>query len=539
MSRLSIAVCCLIIVATDEKRTQRVGALAFVTALTSRNSRTNTAIFGTEGAESQLETSLISSKYDKYAIYDAHFKDYIALGTARKEDLGSLLSVCRELQNSPDYQPAEWADSCRVIEDQNESDCPKVIATRDVKKGDVLTLFPIHALGLKNNIVGVEFHEFSSAKHEQLYNAGDAVRLNVPVSRKFGAKSRDGEYIVWNDPAAAVIGRNPAIRLVTISFPGEEVAAGWLGGVVKTTSSENETNCMNIPLLDASPFYAIVATCDIKEGDELIRATETTNWNLERGLQINVHDSHTKEFFVLRNHILKAFVGSFHQINLEYPGLKKIHREPDIYEIENFLTDDECDRIIDKIRPNLENQDIYYVEKADNFLENENKNYQSVMVPRREIPNVIDKLIAVTDCERENIGYAHCIHYEEGKMQQILSHVDSLQYSENFLLKMCEGDGAVGHIHHSIAIVFCYLNDVENGGDTFFNNLRLHVKPKRGTGLIHFPSDLDGRPDLRTSHQGSPAKDEKWLIAMTLFNTTEITHEYREFKLDPLSNDII
>ena len=537
MIRFSIPICCLISLATDEKRSQR-GALAFITPHTSRNSRTNTAIFGTEGAESQLETSLISSKCDKYAIYDAHFKDYIALGTARKEDLGSLLSVCRELQNSPDYQPVEWADSCRVIKDQTESDCPKVIATRDVKKGDVLTLFPIHALGLKNNIDGVEYHEFSSEKHEQRYRAGDAVRLNVPVSRTIESMKKY-EDVLWNDPAAAIIGRNPAIRLFAISFPGKEVTPGWLGGVVKTTSSEKETNCINIPLLDASPFYAIVASCDIKEGDELIRPTENIDWDLEDELQFNVHDSHTKELMVLSNRVRSAFVGSFQQINMSYPGLKKIHREPDIYEIENFLTDDECDRIIAKIRPNLENQAIRYLERADNFVENMARTYQSVMVPRREIPTVIDKLLTMTECERENVGYTHCIHYEEGKMQQILCHIDSLQYPENRLFKTFRGDRADGYGHHCIAIVFCYLNDVENGGDTFFNNLGLHVKPKRGTGLIHFPSDLDGRPDVRTLHQGSPAKDEKWLIAMTLFNTTEITHEYLEFKLDPLSNDII
>ena len=525
------------LVSKDDKHGQR-SAYAFVTPLTSRNSRSSTAIFGTEGIETHSEASLLSRND---AIYDAHFRDYIDLEFARKEDLGSLLSVCREVQNSPDYQPAEWADSCTVVisEQQHENTRSKVIASQDVKKGDTLTLFPIHALGLINNIDGAEFYEFGSEIHKQLFNAGDAVKLNVPLSRHAEIQVAKEGMDCWNDPATAIAGKNQAIQLFTISFPSEEVVSGWLGGAVKTTSFEEEANCINVPLLDASPFRAVIATRDIKQGDELTLAAETFDWDLEEELQGIVDECQAKDLFALRNHVRRAFVGSFHQINLDYPGLKKIHSDPDIYEIKNFLTDDECDRMIAKIRPNLENEDVRYIERADTFLEDRGKNYQSVLMPSREIPTIIDKLTNMADCDIKNVGHIHCLHYEEGKMQRILPHVDHLNYPENRLFATSQRDKSEGYEHNLLALVFCYLNDVENGGDTYFNNIDLHVKPARGTGIIHFPNDLDGRPDLRTMHQGSPASDEKWLSVLTVYNTTEITHEFLEFKLDPLSNDII
>ena len=46
-------------------------------------------------------------------------------------------------------------------------------------------------------------------------------------------------------------------------------------------------------------------------------------------------------------------LGPFHQMNQQYPGLKQLHHNPDIFEVENFLSDDKCDIIIAKATPHL------------------------------------------------------------------------------------------------------------------------------------------------------------------------------------------
>jgi len=54
--------------------------------------------------------------------------------------------------------------------------------------------------------------------------------------------------------------------------------------------------------------------------------------------------------------------------------------------------------------------------------------------------------------------------------------------------------------------LFMYLSDVEEGGETEFNSLKIHAKPKKGRALL-WPSTFDARPleqDHRTFHEAKP-----------------------------------
>jgi prolyl 4-hydroxylase len=57
-----------------------------------------------------------------------------------------------------------------------------------------------------------------------------------------------------------------------------------------------------------------------------------------------------------------------------------------------------------------------------------------------------------------------------------------------------------------ILTLYLYLNDVEEGGGTNFDELDITVMPKRGRALL-WPSVLDSDPDKkdgRTTHQALP-----------------------------------
>jgi prolyl 4-hydroxylase len=57
-----------------------------------------------------------------------------------------------------------------------------------------------------------------------------------------------------------------------------------------------------------------------------------------------------------------------------------------------------------------------------------------------------------------------------------------------------------------ILTLYLYLNDVEEGGGTNFDELDITVLPKRGRALL-WPSVLDSDPDQkdeRTTHQALP-----------------------------------
>lgn len=88
--------------------------------------------------------------------------------------------------------------------------------------------------------------------------------------------------------------------------------------------------------------------------------------------------------------------------------------------------------------------------------------------------------------------------YEKG--EHFLSHEDG------FPTKLAEENG-----FQRQATVLLYLNDVPEGGSTFFHWLGISVRPQKGKALIFFPSFANGLPDDRTLHSAHDAVDRKWV----------------------------
>jgi len=113
--------------------------------------------------------------------------------------------------------------------------------------------------------------------------------------------------------------------------------------------------------------------------------------------------------------------GPFHQINKQYPGLKQIHESPDIYLIENFLSADECDRIIAKAEPRLtpclvKNELMGAVEQ-DTSRTSTNAN-----LSQSEAPTIVSKLTNLASCSASQLEILQVLKYTKG--QQFKPHTD-------------------------------------------------------------------------------------------------------------------
>ena len=67
-----------------------------------------------------------------------------------------------------------------------------------------------------------------------------------------------------------------------------------------------------------------------------------------------------------------------------------------------------------------------------------------------------------------------------------------------------------------VVTLFVYLRDCAAGGATLFPHLDppLHIQPRRGLGVVHFPARMPvggGNRDSRVGHEGTTAIDEKWI----------------------------
>ena len=115
---------------------------------------------------------------------------------------------------------------------------------------------------------------------------------------------------------------------------------------------------------------------------------------------------------------------------------------------------------------------------------------------------MISKLVGLAGCDADRFEILQVLRYETG--QEFRPHTD--RYAGPTM-----SSGFVDS--NRLVTVFCYLNDVERGGGTYFPDVDLEIRPRKGVAVVHFPSDVELREDERTLHQGMPAIDDKYLLA--------------------------
>jgi len=174
----------------------------------------------------------------------------------------------------------------------------------------------------------------------------------------------------------------------------------------------------------------------------------------------------------------------------------------DVIVINNLLNDNECDELIEYA-------------KTKNFITSEttgdNGNITSdyrtstqIWIDdrhhaiARKITNITEKLIGLPKQNMESLQF---VRYDvSGYFKQHYDpEVDKKKVTSNII------DRA-----HTLLI---YLNDVEDGGGTEFVNLKLTIKPKKGTAVYFKSLNDNGELLVNSLHQGLPIlKGEKFIV---------------------------
>lgn len=181
------------------------------------------------------------------------------------------------------------------------------------------------------------------------------------------------------------------------------------------------------------------------------------------------------------------------------------HESVEIYKIENFLTQQECNELIKRIDRNNEPSKVssdgetHSVVSSYRTSSTSNLNSEDEFV--REIDaKIVDKL-ATSDHGETIQGQK----YEPG--QEFKNHTDYFDGSAYDL--HCTKQN-LGNRSWTFMI---YLNDVEEGGSTSFPNLGEKFTPKMGTAIVWKNTDVLGNPFVDTLHSGDPViKGTKYII---------------------------
>ena len=200
------------------------------------------------------------------------------------------------------------------------------------------------------------------------------------------------------------------------------------------------------------------------------------------------------------------------------------------YEIDNVLTNEECDYIINDAKDKLSESTVMSIDKNGKYIDVKDtvRTSNHTFLENNLHKNIIEK------AEKLINKYSQVnVSYKQFEQIQVVRYKPTQEYKEHFdichpqqayedQLKTCKEDFKKFNSVRYATIIF-YLNDGFNGGETYFPNINKKIIPKKGKALIFFNCTYNkdthqtGLCDIidNSKHAGLPVvegkTDEKWI----------------------------
>lgn len=170
--------------------------------------------------------------------------------------------------------------------------------------------------------------------------------------------------------------------------------------------------------------------------------------------------------------------------------------EPLIVVLENVLSDEECDGLIELSKDKMNRSKI-----GVTHVVNEIRTSSSMFFEENEY-DIITKI-------EKRISTIMNIPVEHGEGIQILKYTPGQEYKAHFDFFTSSSTAAK---NNRISTIILYLNDVEHGGETFFPKLNFSVSPRKGMAVYFEYFYNDKNLNELTLHGGAPViTGEKWV----------------------------
>jgi prolyl 4-hydroxylase len=241
------------------------------------------------------------------------------------------------------------------------------------------------------------------------------------------------------------------------------------------------------------------ANANVDVGTAPVRSSET-----KRDPQIvHLKDSDNVTYDV---RVLESPV--YHSLNLEYPGIERIHDGPPaIYLVHDFLSDHEADFLINVAESCLSRSLV------GGNVETAGRTSDSCYFEQYHLPGLMEKVTSLTGKPLAHCEYPQVAKYQAG--QQYRQHYDGFSNRGGPTARKELTYGG-----NRIATVLIYLNNVAWGGETHFLWTDLKIRPTKGAALVFFPSAANGEFDVQTMHAALPAVDTKYVSQIWVREST-------------------
>ena len=196
-------------------------------------------------------------------------------------------------------------------------------------------------------------------------------------------------------------------------------------------------------------------------------------------------------------------------MNTEFP--KKIadnvtlfSSDPIIYVVDDFISEDECQEFINCSKDKLQPATVVGLKEEQKLQDRTNEFAWLEHHANESIHEVSKRLSILVQMPIRNAEMFQVVHYESGT--EYKPHFDSFDQSTELGKKYWEPGG------QRMITALIYLNDVEDGGATYFPKLNISINPKKGNVLV-FHNTISETTNInpRSLHAGMPVTSgEKW-----------------------------
>ena len=206
-----------------------------------------------------------------------------------------------------------------------------------------------------------------------------------------------------------------------------------------------------------------------------------------------------------------------------FEKFKILHVDPLLVSVEDFFTDEECDRYVAMSQAPPKNFDSPLQSRSKTVGKDANAESQRTSTTwyhhYKGVPELMAKSARLFGLDSiDRFEEPQTVRYR--RSEKFTWHLDAL----------APGGDALTKAGQRTATLLVYLTDLEaaEGGATMFRDLGgpdgpLQVRPKKGSALFFFPAagGIDGHPlDIRTLHCGEAvaedAKQDKWIAQLWL-----------------------
>ncbi|MBP2239818.1 prolyl 4-hydroxylase [Cytobacillus eiseniae] len=176
--------------------------------------------------------------------------------------------------------------------------------------------------------------------------------------------------------------------------------------------------------------------------------------------------------------------------------------KPYITYLDNVLSTDECDQLIQLSKDRLQPSEIIDPVTGDkkSVPGRTSKGAYYRLNETNLITTIERRIMEITDHPIENGEGLQVLNYDIG--EEYKAHFD---YFPTNQIDMTKGG-------QRVATFLIYLNDVEAGGETIFSKVGLSIVPKKGTAVYFHYGNNHGQVDRLSLHSSIPVQEgEKWV----------------------------